>query len=228
MNARLLVVPALAIAVALVFWKASPDRATGVPACTWRVGTGDGARQARMADELAPETAIRLSCWCDEPRYYYVFSHSAEDGTLLLWPSPLLQSDLPQPLPAGANVLPGRSQGNDLSWTSRTGIRATTTFVVVAARERIAELDELTTRVRQWSNTVFPDHSMQVTKPKPTGAAELAGAPGTATFPSPLLQRAAARNPVETMANGPLQPDGTLDGVWTGLWTCVEKKPDAK
>lgn len=226
MNARLFVLPVIAVAAGVVVWKAWPDRSAGVPACTWRIGAGANIRQARMADEVPPESPLRLSCWCDEPRYYYVFSHSAEDGTVLLWPSPLVQSDLQQPLPAGTNVLPGRLQGNDVAWTSRAGIRATTTYVVVAAKERVAELEALLPKLRLWSNTVFPDHSMQVTKPlQPT---ELLGTAGTPAFPSPLLQRAAARNAVDVLPNGPLEPDPTLEGVWTGLWTCVEKKPAAK
>lgn len=223
MNARRWVLPALAVVAGIVVWKAWPDRGSGIPACTWRVGSGTDIRQGRMFDELAPETPIRLSCWCDEPRHLYVFSHSAEDGTLLLWPSPLLQSDLSQPLPAGTNVLPGRWQGNDIAWTSRTGVRAVTQFVVVAAREPVKELEELLPHVRQWTNTVFPDHSVQVTKPP--GATELRGTPGSKEFPSSLLQRAATRNPGTAMPNGPLEPDGILAGVWTGSWSCVEKKP---
>jgi hypothetical protein len=151
-----------------------------------------------------------------------VFSRSAEDGTLLLWPSPHLQSDLPQPLPAGTNVLPGRLSGNDLAWTSRTGIHAATTFVVVAARERVDELEALLPRVRQWSNTVFPDHSMQVTKP--AAGADVVGEAGSMELPSPLLQRTAERDRGNTLPNGPLRPDAVLPGVWTGTWTCVEKK----
>ena len=120
-------------------------------------------------------------------------------------------------------MLPGRLAGNDLTWNTRAGIHASTTFVVVAARERVDELEALLPRVRQWSNTVFPDRSMQVTKPGV--GVEVLGPPGSAEFPSPLLQRTAERDRGNTLPNGPLQPDAQLPGVWTGTWSCVEKKP---
>ncbi len=215
-------VVAAAIAAAII-WTATKATSGGVPACTWRIGKGTDVRQGRMFDEVAPESALSVSYWCDEPRFVYVFSHSSEDGTLLLWPSPLLQSDKAQPLPAGSHVLPGRFEGNDQYWTSRSGIHAVTTFVAVAARERVEELEALAPKVRQWSNSVFPDHTMLVTQPKV--GMDVAGPPGSANFPAGVLARAASRDHGTTLANGPMHPDSALPAVWTATWTCVEKKP---
>ncbi|MEO6596362.1 MAG: hypothetical protein ABIP94_16555 [Planctomycetota bacterium] len=230
MNARLLLLPGIALVVAAVIWKtnAAPAGTTVTPAATWRVGSGSDMRQGSNYDNLAAETSIQLSIHNDEPRFVYVFSHSIEDGTLLLWPSPPLESDLPQPLPPGTHVLPGRLADKELTWTTRSGIHSVTTFVVVAARDKVDELEGLLPRLRRWTNRVFPDRSMLVTVP--LGETQIIGEGRTLKFPSPLLQRAADLAITESMPNGPMSPDGSLPGVWLTSWKVVEKKgsaPDA-
>jgi hypothetical protein len=163
---------------------------------------------------------IRLALRCDEPRFVYVFSHSTEDGTLLLFPSPNVRSEAVQPLAAGHAVLPGTRDGKELTWTSRHQILATTTFVVVAAKERVAELEALLPRLRRWSNTTMTDGSMQVTDP--AEGTERAAGPRTA-LPEPLLQRAAEISLTATLVNGPLQPDSQHEGVWIGSWRIKER-----
>ena len=221
---RQLVIPALAVVVAVVIWRSTSEEPSpdAIPACTWRVGTGTDTRQGQNYDEVAPETPVRLSFSCGEARYLYVFSHSAEDGTLLLWPSPLLQCDLAQPLPAGHSVLPGSLEGRELAWTTRSGIHGVTTYVTVASREKVAELEALAPRLRLWSNTVFPDKAMLVTKP--SNSADVAGPPYSAP-PAAVLERAVACTASETLANGPLHADPAQPGVWFGTWKVVEKKP---
>ncbi len=218
MNARALLLPLLAAGAAAAFWllNRSPDQA-GVPAATWRVGDGDGLRQARNYDELAPETPVRLSFSCDAERHVYVFSHSLTDGTLLLFPSPQLEPGPTNPLPAGRTVLPGGEGGADLAWTTRAEVQATTTFLVVAAASPVAELDALLPRLRRWTNTVLPDGSLQITNP-PTGD-EVAGRPRE-DLPAALLRRAAERTLTETVVNGPLHADAP--GVWTGGFRAKE------
>lgn len=227
MNTRLLLVPAIAVVAAAVVWKytASPSVPPGLPAAAWRVGLGTETRQGRNYDELAPETPIRLYFHCDEPRYVYVFSHSAEDGTLLLWPSPPLESDLAQPLPPGSHVLPGKLADKELSWTTRSGIHAVTTFVAIAAREKVDELEALLPKVRQWTNRVFTDRTMLVSLPP--GQTEVVGAARTTAFPSALLQRAADLAITESLPNGPMQPDARTAGVWLSSWKVVEHKKPA-
>ncbi len=157
MNARLVLMPAVAVLAAVCLWYGQQPPATppGVPAATWRLGAGADFRQGRNYDDVAAESPIRLAFHCDEPRFVYVFSHSPEDGTILLFPSPGVRSDLTQPLAVGHAVLPGNRDGKELVWNSRRQVSVTTTFVVVAARERIAELEALLPRLRRWTNTAL-------------------------------------------------------------------------
>ncbi|MBL9077647.1 MAG: hypothetical protein JNL08_09095 [Planctomycetes bacterium] len=219
MNRRLVILPALALLVAgVVWWQRTPD----APAATWRIGTGTEIRQGRNFDALPAESPIRLSLHLAAPSHVYVFAYSREDGTVVLWPTPALQSDLPHPLPKGQSVLPGQHEGKELAWTTRAGIRAGTTYVVIAATAPVAELETLLPKLRHWSNTVFPDGAMLVTKPD---GVEPIGGPLSAGFPSPLLERAARREPDRVIPNGPLQPDADLPGVFTGSWRIVETSP---
>jgi hypothetical protein len=222
MNVRLVLLPALALAAAIVIWKSGDTAANPTPAATWRVGLGTEIRQGRNYDELAPESPVRLSFACSEPRHVYVFSHSVEDGTLLLFPSAALKGGLANPLPAGNSVLPGTADDKELAWTTRSGIRGVTTFVAIASRGPVDELEALLGNVRFWSNSIFTDGRMEVTKAKE--GVDVLGPPRSAAFPSPLLQRAAERAITESLPNGPMQPDGALPGVWLTSWKVVEKK----
>lgn len=212
MNKRMLLLPLAAGVAATAIWLTSGR--DGTPAATWRAGAGDAVRQARNYEELPAETPLRLSFVCGEPRHVYVFSHSAEDGTILLHPSPDVRTDLAQPLPAGRAVLPGRNGDRDLHWNTRAQVLATTVFLVVAAKEPLRELEALFPRLRRWTNTARTDGSMHVTLPR-TGDQDLVGAPRQ-PLPHALLQRAADRTLAAVVVNGPLEPDAVLPGVWTG------------
>lgn len=221
MNARTVALPLLALGVAaVVWWQFTPPGPSSVPAATWRIGAADDFAQARNYDELAPETPIRLSLSCTEPRHVYVFSHSREDGTLLLFPSPDVEGDAGSPLAPGRTVLPGSLEGKPLAWSNRAEIRATTTFAVVASKEPVAELEALLPKLRRWSNKVLPNRSMQVTKP--ANVEQIEGAPGS-DWPAPVLQRAAERSLTETQINGPLHADQQLAGVWSASFRVKEK-----
>lgn len=226
MNVRAVVVPLLAVGAAVAIWlSSSPTGPSGVPAATWRIGTGTDVRQGRNYDELPAESPIRLSFHCDEARYVYVFSHSTEDGTLLLFPSPDLRGDVPNPVPAGGAVLPGSHDDKELAWTNRAQILATTTFIVVAAAGPVAELEALLPKLRRFSNTVLPDGSMQVTNPRDPSL--LIGKPRE-PLPSALLQRAADASLDETLVNGPLRADAANAHVWIGSWRVKERRDAAK
>jgi hypothetical protein len=228
MNRRALLLPAAALAVAAVLWQQfARSNGSPIPAATWRLGTGTDIRQAQNYEVVPAETPVRLSWMCGEPRFVYVFSHSAEDGTLLLFPSPELGSDLPQPIAAGNHVLPGRREGKELAWTTRAQILATTTYVVVAARERVPELETLLPRLRRWSTSVMPDRSMQVTNPTTAPSDGLTGLPRQG-WPSALLAEAAERYTVETLVNGPLSPANGKDGIWLAAVRLKEQPGTAK
>lgn len=221
MNRRLVMLPAVAVLAAAGFWLfRRPLDPIVVPAVAWRVGTDatGGFRLGVNYDDVAPETPIRMQFRCDEPRHVYVFTHSLEDGTLLLFPSPQVKSDLANPLAAGSPVLPGSRDGKDLAWNSRRQVSATTTFLVVASREPIAALEALLPHLRRWTNTALTDGSMQVMNP-PTGG-PTAG-PRTA-LPEALLQRAAEASFTAEVVNGPLAADSLLRDVWIGSWRIRE------
>lgn len=220
MNARAVLVPVLVLAAAAGVWYAARETGHSVPAATWRTGTGSDVKQGRNYDELPPETPVRLSFRADEPCHVYVFSHSDTDGTLLLFPSPGVKSDLQQPLPAGHSVLPGSYEGKELAWTTRTEVLPTTTYVVVAAKAPVPELDALLPKLRRWTNTALTARTMAVTAPGE--GIELAAGPKS-PLPDPLLQRAAALSANETIVNGPLAPDSVRADTWLGSWRIKEK-----
>jgi hypothetical protein len=226
MNTRLVLIPVAAAAIAFAVWKFAPaspaDGPKPTPASTWRIGLGADFKPGRNYHELAAESPIRLSFTCSEPRYVYVFSHSLEDGTVLMFPSPDLKGGLANPLPAGNTVLPGVSGDNELAWTTRSGILAVTTMVAIASRERIPELELLIGKVRYWSNTVLTTGDMVVTKAKE--GMEVLGPPRSTQFPSPLLQRAAELAITDDLPNGPMHADTVLPGVWATSWKVIEQK----
>ena len=223
MNARTVVLPMVALGVALVaWWQSAPVGQGPTPSATWRVGPLDEFAHARNYHELPAESPLRLSFSCGEPRYVYVMSNRAEDGTLLLHPSPELDGCPENPLPAGRTVLPGALRGRELAWTTRAEIRATTCYVVVASEAPVPELEALLPRLRRWSNKALTDRSMQVTNPR--GDVEVAGVP-RATWPAKVLARAAARAVAAVEVNGPMRADEHLPGTWSAAVRVRERGP---
>lgn len=230
MNARLFVLPLLAAGVAFAAWQfggLGRGPAANGPAATWRVGGDVDFTQARNWDELPAESRLRLSWNAPEPMHVYVFGRSGTDGTLLLWPAAELKSDLPQPLPAGPSVLPGKRADKELAWSTRSLVLPSTTYVVVAAKEPVPELEALLPKLRRWSTSVLPDGSMQVTKPGITGGDPVDGAPGSG-WPAPLLQQIADLFTTETIVNGPLRALPGRSGVFGSSWSAKEKPGTAK
>ncbi len=222
MNLRRIALPLIAVAVAVAVWKLYGVTPTGQPACTWRAGADTDIVQGQNFAELPAESKIRASFHCDEARYVYVFSLSDEDGALLLFPSTMLKTDLANPLAAGQNVLPGKHEGKDIAWTTRSGIAGITTYVAVAAKEPVPELVVLLPKLRMWTNSSLPSGDLGVTNPA-NGEKPLAG-PHTRDFPAAVLQRAAALSANEPRPNGPMHADSELPGVWTSSWRVVPKK----
>ncbi|MCA8950295.1 MAG: hypothetical protein KDE27_12390 [Planctomycetes bacterium] len=226
MRIRLFLPALLAVGVAIYFWQTAPNQ--NVPACTWRIGSGTEFRQAKANfEELPPGTPLRLSLVLSEPRHVYVFAHSDEDGTILMFPSVDLKSNCSNPLPVGRTVLPGELEGTgesgtkELAWTTRPGLLAVATYIVVASDHPVAELDELLPKVRRWTNTVFPDGSMAVTKPT---AGEQVSAGPHQPIPPGLLRDAAAIGSVDTGPYGPMKPAHGYEGVFTASWKVREEK----
>jgi hypothetical protein len=179
------------------------------PTVAWTVGDGKAARQY---DELAPETPVHLTVEWKQPMYWYVASWSTTDGTLALFPSPWLMTDATNPL-HGRVELPGHREGKTLTWPVRGGVPGVTVYMVVAAAKPVAELDALFLRMRQASNTTFPDKQMVITGPKDKPLAEV---PPAAKIPHPLLQAAADIDAVDP--DGPMQAAAGHPGVFLASW----------
>lgn len=227
MRTRLIVLPMMVLVVASYLWWTQEPAQHG-PAATWRIGTGTDVSQGHNFDDLPAESLVRLSLHGTEPLHVYVFSHSREDGTLLMFPSPAVDADLANPLPAGNNVLPGKREGEEVAWTTRTGILALTTYVAIAAREPIAALEELAPQLRRWTNTAMPDHAMAVTLPQQ--GADFAGK-ARQPLPSELLLEAAEIANQIANPNGPMQAAKGRAGVWLSAWKVRERrqpKPNGK
>ena len=228
MTPRRLLIPAIALlAAGAAWWFGAHPGAVTIPAATWRIGKGTEVKQGQNYDELAAETPFRLAFACDETRHVYVFSHNPQDGTVQLFPCAELRSDLTQPLPPGRPVLPGQRDGRELAWTTRSQILPLTTFVAIAAREPVPELEQLASHLRRWSTSVLADGSMQVTKPGTGASSEVQGKPGE-PWASPLLQAAADMFTSESLVNGPMQPMAGRAGVWCTAWRVKEKPGTAK
>ena len=222
MNVRAIALPLIASGIAVGLWLALPTRPaapTPIPATTWRAGTETDFRQVGNYLELQPETKLRLSYTCSEERHVYVFSHSTEDGTILMFPSPDVRGGPQNPVAPGNTVFPGSVDDKVLFWTNRAEILATTTLIVVAATEPVAELEALLPHLRRWTNSAMPGQLMQITNP-PTGTA-VKGKPRT-PLPSKLLERAADRTIAETIVNGPMAADSSPN-IWTSSLRVKEK-----
>lgn len=217
---RMMLPAIIALAVASYFWQR--EASIDTPACNWRIGTGTEIRPAKNYDELPAESPFRVAFTATEPTYVYIFSHSIVDGTLLLWPSPDIRSDLVQPLPKGPSTLPGKADDKELAWTTRGQIVGTSTVVVLAAHQPIAELEAILPQLRRWTNSVLTDRTMLVTKPT-LGETPL-GPPQSTELPNELLRRAAGATISLVHPNGPMPLVPGMDDIWCSSWRFVEKK----
>ena len=207
---------AVAAAAALWIWNSEVEYD---PACTFRVGSGGEAKPARNYAELPAETPFRIAATPGKAKHFYVFSHNVVDGTVLLWPSPDLRSDLGATLDRMA-TLPGRVDDKDLAWTTRSELRGTTVVVAIAAAAPIPELDVALPRLRRWTNSVLTDRSMLVTKPK--AGEEPLGPPLSSEFPLLLLKLAAQATITRDDPNGPMTAVPGHDDVWCAGWRFTE------
>lgn len=220
MHARRWLLPLAVTGIAAALWWRAPS-ATPTLACAFRLGAGTDVHHATQFAKLAADTPFRIAVRIDQPHHVYIFSHSAEDGTLLLFPSPQVKSDQQNPLPPGQSVLPGVQDGKDLAWTTRSGVLATTTVLLLASAAPIPELEALAGKVRRWSNSVFPDRSMQVTLPSP--GADVVGKPH-GDWPDGLLRATASQLQARTDPNGPLEPLHGHPGVFATSWRFLETR----
>ncbi len=211
----------LAAGVALLasYWWQVPAAIT--PAATFRHGKAPEYHAARNYEELPGETPFRLDVYGAASTHWYVLSHNVVDGTVVLWPSPDLRSDLVQPLASERASLPGRIDDRDLHWTTRSELRGTTTVLVLASAAPIPELESAMPKMRRWTNSVLTDRTMLVTKP--TAGEEPLGPPQSSEFPVAMLRAAAQATITSDQPNGPLTPLAGHLGVWCTAWRFTER-----
>jgi len=216
MNRRKLIWSAGAIAATACLWLSMSRLRPTVPTVEWRIG--DDLRAAIPYQEIATEEPLRLTVASREPLFVYVASRDQEDGTLTWFPSPMLKTDVQEPLPAGRTTLPGGRDGKERAWPARPGL-AVTTWVAIASRKELPDLAAVLASLRQISNSTFTDGSMVISNPR--GGTAPRGRPGEPP-PHPLLAEALAQPP-QPDPNGPMQPAAT-GGIWFAVLTTVAKK----
>lgn len=220
--ARPLLLAAGITLLASYWWQAA---APITPAATFRHGNGGELRAARNYEDLAGETPFLLDVYGAVGTHWYVLSHNVVDGTIVLWPSRDLRSDLAQPLAVERANLPGRIDGRELRWTTRSELRGTTTVLVLASATPIAELEAALPKLRRWTNSVLTDRTMLVTKPN-VGEEPL-GPPLSGEFPLPMLRSAAQATITSDQPNGPLVPLAGHPGIWCTAWRFTERAGSA-
>ena len=205
----------LAVLAALVaglgVWAAvvTPRGAPG-PVMTWLC---DGRDLPGDLVELTQEDPLVLQLDLDGPAYVYVAWYAPSLGTLALFPSEQLRTDLPNRLAAGRHRLPGTTEEIEGSWPALWPARSLCAMVVVS-REPRRDLETMFATFRQVGNAAFRDRSMGLYAPK----RGMASVPPKGTLPSGLLRQA-----YDLPASGALVPAG--DGVWIGAMraTLAEK-----
>lgn len=194
-------------------WWVARSAARRAPVCALLLGPE--RTPARPFAETAAGTPARVEVRWHEPLHVWVASWSATDGTLALFPSPWLRTAATNPLPAGTATLPGRDGERDLDWPTRP-VPGVTHYLVVASSAPLPELDQTFTRLRQASNTTFPDGSLVITAPKDR---TLSDVPPRERMAHPLLEQAGA----ETGAGGHTTMREVADrpGVWLASFQVV-------
>jgi hypothetical protein len=176
---------AFAAMATVLLWNAAPS--TEAPVLTWKLGA-DGAEPQQYA-VTSGDSPLHLHVHSRSDVNVYVASFNGTDGTLALFPTPMLATDAQNPLTAGEHLLPGKNGDQAVAWPVRSGVPGATDYVVVASKQPIAELAAALAKCRYFSNTTFPDHSAVFTNPKDVAAKDVAG---KTALPHPLLTEAQA------------------------------------
>jgi hypothetical protein len=216
MNLRLqfaAITVAFAAVAAVLLWNTAPS--TEAPVLAWKLGE-DGAEPQQYA-VVSAEAPLRLQVHSRSDVHVYVASFSATDGTLTLFPTPMLVSDAQNPLTAGEHLLPGKKGDQSLAWPVRGGVPGATEYVVVASKQALPELAAVLAKCRYFSNTTLPDGSLLFTYPKDVPAKDAAG---KAALPHPLLLEAQKLAPVTP--NGAMTAAKDHPDVWLACFKLAQ------
>lgn len=208
MNLRLqfaAITVAFAAVATVLLWNVAPS--TDAPVLTWKLGA-DGAEPQQYAVASA-DSPLRLHVLSRSDVNVYVASFNATDGTLALFPTPMLSSDAANPLTAGEHLLPGKRGDQSIAWPVRSGVPGATDYVVVASKQALPELAAVLAKCRYFSNTTLPDGSLVFPYPKDVPAKDAAG---KTALPHALLTEAQALK--ADTSGGEMTPAKGRTDVW--------------
>src|SRR5690606_37476450 len=139
-----------------------------VPFVFWQLGDGD--RAVEQYAEVPAGTALGLTIELPFAAHVYVASWSALQGTIELFPSARLSTELTNPLPDARHWLPATLEGTRLTWPTHAVV-GPIHYLVVVSREPCTGLEETLRRVRQMGHMArldsgFGDRSMYVFAPE--------------------------------------------------------------
>lgn len=176
------------------------------PSVRWLGGDSAGAIEPMATLPAAYPLALELEL--PRPMYVYVASHDLVRGTIAMFPSTMLRSDLPaNPLPAGRHTLPGTLDGADLRWHAGDGVGATSLMIIASPTPR-PDLATVLERCRQMGNAAFRARPLLDTYAPADG---MAATPPRHEVPHPLLR--AAHGLLDPLHDGPLVELPGHDGV---------------
>jgi len=148
-----LIAEAAALCVLLV-WLATGLGTDAVPRVHWRIDERDDPVEAFAEVEM--ETPLTLEVDLPFDAYLYVASFEPVRGSIAMFPSNFLRSDVPaNPLAEGVHRLPGKHGDVDLLWHSGD-VPSPISFMVVVSRDRLPELEAAMKTFRQFGNAAFP------------------------------------------------------------------------
>lgn len=138
------------------------------PRARWRIGE-DQRKVAQFAEATA-NTPVFLELDLPFAAHVYLASWSRMQGTIALFPSERLSTDLMNPLPAGKHQLPGRFEDKLMSWPSHAVV-GPIHYLLVVSKEPLAELNDTMRKVRQMGHmarlgTGFHDRGMYLFAPE--------------------------------------------------------------
>lgn len=211
---------ALITAIAAIAGLLSGVWLTPPPPATTAWSGGESKARIEPAAQLPTEFPLRLELTLEEPMHVYVASHDLVRGTIAMFPSTALRTDLGiNPLPAGVHGLPGRHLGKELLWHAGDGVGGAV-FLVIASREPLADLAGVLRSCRQMGNAAFP-HLPVLGTYAPLGG--MGTTPPRTSLPHPLL--AAAERAALVDHDGPMTRVPGHDGVFAAVLRVVTENP---
>ena len=194
----------------LLVWAGLTMAAPVAPSITWYLDETPGIETFAT---VRPSIRLQVEIEHRQPLYVYVATHNPSQGAAALFPTPWLATVKENPLPGGSHRLPGTFGGIQLAWAT-PDVLAPVDLLVLASEEPLAEVEQWFGRIRQASNSVFPDRRMVFSLPKDVSGADL---PPRSTWPAPILAKAAQC--VVPGKHGRLLPLPGRAKVWAG---CVK------